>query len=236
MEIYGAGSLEDVRICTELGVTGILTNPQGFEQYYQGKMTLSEITDALLAASDDGRNIPVYIQVHGRDAEEIAYRVEELHEKSDRVRGKIIADEKGFRAIKKLREKDILCVATCLFSVSQAAVAAMVGAQAICPFVTRATAMGMDMYKIIRAIKDCYAETPDAPRILAASLKSTSDVNDAYIAGTDAVALRYPLLKEMMSHVLTTKAEALFSQNWQNVKGEDVSYMKERIKLSGLAE
>ena len=61
-------------------------------------------------------------------------------------------------------------------------------------------------------------------------------LNEAYMAGTDAVALRYPLLKEMMSHVLTTKAEALFSQNWANVKGEDVSYMKERIKLSGLAE
>ncbi|MBO5051263.1 MAG: hypothetical protein J6D31_03620 [Clostridia bacterium] len=236
MEIYGAGSLEDVRICTELGVTGILTNPQGFEQYYQGKMTLPEITAALLKASDDGRNIPVYIQVHGRDAEEIAYRVEELHEQSPRVRGKIIADEKGFRAIKKLREKGILCVATCLFSVSQAAVAAMVGAQAICPFITRATEIGMDMGGIIRSIKNCYADMPDAPKILAASLKSTADVNEAFVSGADAVALRYPLLQGMMQHVLTTKAEALFAKNWENVKGEDVSYMKERIKLSGLAE
>lgn len=236
MEIYGAGSLEDVRICTQLGVTGILTNPQGFDQYYQGKMTLEEITAALLEASDDGRNIPVFIQVHGKDEHEIIRRVEELRKQSDRVCGKIIADEKGFRAIKALQSEGIDCIATCLFSVSQAAVAAMVGAHAICPFVSRATAIGMDMFKIISDIKRCYSEMPKAPRIFAASLKSTADIDGAYAAGTDAVALRYPLLQEMMKHVLTTKAEALFAQNWEHVKGEDVSYMKERIKLSGLAE
>ena len=237
MEIYGAGSLEDVRICTELGVTGILTNPQGFEQYYQGKMTLREITEALLKASDDGRDIPVFIQVHGRDAEEIARRVEELHELNPRrVCGKIIADEKGFRAIKKLHDEGIRCVATCLFSLSQAAVAAMVGAYAICPFVSRATAIEMDMFGIIRSIKECYRDTPNAPRILAASIKSTADVNGAYAAGTDAVALRYPMLQQMMGHVLTTRAEALFAKNWANVKGEDMSYMKDKIKLEGIAE
>ena len=245
MEIYGAGSLEDVRICTELGVTGILTNPQGFEQYYKGEMTLVEICDALLKASDDGRDIPLYMQVHGRDSEEIIDRVKELYAMNPkRVRGKIIANDKGLRAVKKLREDGILSVATCLFSVSQAACAAMVGAESICPFVTRATAAGMDMYGIIASIKRGYKALDEkygegrAPRILAASLKSTADVNDAFTAGTDAVALRYPLLKEMMNHILTTKAENLFLENWENVKGEKerVQYRHELNKISGIAE
>ena len=116
--IYGAGSLEDVRICTELGAAGILTNPQGFEQYYKGEMTLEEITRALLEASDDGRDIPVYIQVHGKDAETIIERARELRKISPRVCAKIIADEKGFRAIRVLQQEGINCIATCLFSVS----------------------------------------------------------------------------------------------------------------------
>jgi len=236
MEIYGAGSIEDIKMCTKLGVTGILTNPQGFEQYYGGKLTLSEITKAILEASDDGRNIPVFIQVHGPSADVIVRRTADLCEMSDRVCGKIIADEKGFMAIKELSGMGIRCIATCLFSISQAAVAAMVGAYGICPFVSRAREAGMDMFKIIQDIKNCYKEMESPPKIFAVSMKGVADVDGAYAAGTDAVALRYPLLKEMMFHILSERAEALFAKNWANVKGEDVEYLQDVIKLKGIPE
>ena len=35
MKIYGAGSLEEIKKSTALGAVGILTNPQGFEQYFE---------------------------------------------------------------------------------------------------------------------------------------------------------------------------------------------------------
>jgi len=236
MKIYGAGSLEDVRICTELGAAGILTNPQGFEQYYKGEMTLEEITRALLEASDDGRDIPVYIQVHGKDAEAIIERARELRKISPRVCAKIIADEKGFRAIRVLQQEGINCIATCLFSVSQAAIAAMVGAYGICPFVSRAKEIGMDMGAIISTIKACYAEMENPPEIFAVSLKSVSDIDEAFAAGADSIALRYPLMQKMMTHVLTEKAELLFGKNWKNVKGEDVSYLEGMMNVTGVAE
>ena len=59
MKIYGAGSLADIRACLELGVEGILTNPQGFEQYYGGSMTLQEITQAICDLTD----LPVSLRV-----------------------------------------------------------------------------------------------------------------------------------------------------------------------------
>ena len=236
MKIYGAGSLEDVRICTELGVAGILTNPQGFEQYYKGQMTLDEITRALLEASDDGRDIPVFIQIHGKDAEAIVARARELRKISPRVCAKIIGDEKGFRAIRILQQEGIDCIATCVFSVSQAAIAAMVGAYGICPFVSRAKEIGMDMAGIIRTIKASYSKMEKAPEIFAVSLKGLSDIDEAFGAGTDSIALRYPLMQKMMTHVLTEKAEKLFGQNWLNVKGEDVSYLTGMMNETGIAE
>ena len=130
MKIYGAGSLEDIRKCTELGVAGILTNPQGFDVYYKGEMTLVEITKAIL----DNSTGPVFIQVHGPDRDAIVARARELHKMSDRVNAKIIADQKGFEAIRILQQEGLDCIATCLFSISQAAIAAMVGAYGICPF------------------------------------------------------------------------------------------------------
>ncbi|HWR22715.1 MAG TPA: transaldolase family protein [Feifaniaceae bacterium] len=232
MKIYGAGSIEDIKKCTELGVAGILTNPQGFEQYYKGELTLTEITKAILDVSDT----PVFIQVHGPNADAIVDRAVELRKLSDRVCAKIIADEKGFEAIACLQKKGIDCIATCLFSVSQAAVAAMVGAYGICPFVSRAREEGIDMFGIISGIKKCYREMEHAPEIFAVSMKGIADVDGAFLAGTDAVALRYPLLQKMMGHVLTHRAEALFAKNWANVKGEDVEYMRDKIKLEGIAE
>lgn len=233
MKIYGAGSLEDIKICTELGCEGILTNPQGFDVYYKGEMTLTEITQAILDASG---NLPVFIQIHGKDADAIVERAHELRKLSDRVNMKIIGDEKGFTAIRRLQQEGINCIATCVFSVSQAAIAAMVGAYGICPFMSRAKEIGIDPCQVISRIKSCYREMENPPIIFAVSLKGVGDIDDAFAAGTDAIALRYPLLKQMMGHVLTSKAEALFAKNWANVKGEDVSYMADKMKMEGIAE
>jgi transaldolase len=232
MQIYGAGSLEDIKKCTELGVAGILTNPQGFDVYYKGQMTLPEIAKAIL----DNSSGPVFIQVHGPDRDAIVARAREMRAISERVNAKIIADQKGFEAIRILQQEGIDCIATCLFSVSQAAIAAMVGAYGICPFHSRAKDAGIDMCAVMKDIKQSFLSLPRPPRIFAVSLKSVSDINEVLAAGVDAIALRYPLLQEMMGHVLTDKAEALFAKNWANVKGEDVSYMAERIKLQGVAE
>ena len=129
MKIYGAGSLEDVKKSVELGVEGILTNPQGFEQYYQGKMTLEEITVALC---DIAKDLPVFIQVHGATSEDIVKRAHEIHAISPKQVGiKIVSNEKGFWAIKKLQDEGINCIATTLFTLSQASIAATVGAWGI---------------------------------------------------------------------------------------------------------
>jgi predicted TIM-barrel fold metal-dependent hydrolase len=70
MKIYGAGSLEDIKKCVKLGVVGILTNPQGFDQYFKGKKTLKEITKEICNITD----LPVFIQIHGSCTDEIIER------------------------------------------------------------------------------------------------------------------------------------------------------------------
>ena len=232
MKIYGAGSLEDIEKSTAIGAAGILTNPQGFEQYFEGKLTLGEIVEAVTEATD----LPVFIQVHGRDVEELVTRARELHAISSRVGFKIIADEKGFLAIRELARSNIHCIATALFSLSQASVAAAVGAYGICPFVSRGQAIGLDMWGIISAIRTGYDSLEDPPEIIAVSMKSVADVELALSAGADAVGMRYPLIQQMMQHPLTTKAELLFAKNWARVKGEDVSYLRGAMVAEGNAE
>ena len=232
MKIYGAGSLDDVRRCTAMGATGILTNPQGFDQYYEGRMTLKEITEALLEASD----LPVFIQVHGESADAIVERAQKLHALADRVGFKIIADPKGFEAIERLQSEGIQCIATCLFTLPQAAVAAAVGAFGICPFVGRAREAGIDASELLGAIRAAYDRLQQSPEIIAVSLKTVADVDAALRAGADAVGMRWPLFERMMCHPLSEKAELLFAKNWARVKGEDVGYLRRGLDMEGLAE
>jgi len=232
MKIYGAGTLEEIKKCTQLGVVGILTNPQGYEQYFQGKMTLREITEAIVKVTD----LPVFMQIHGRSTEELLEEARSLHAISTQVGFKIIADEKGFWAIRELQQEGIKCIATTVFGISQAAVAACVGAFGICPFIARARDIDMDPLKILKTIKEGYSQLEKAPQIIAVSLRSIGDVDLALSAGVDAVGMRYPLIKEMMEHPLSSKAEELFAKNWASVKGEDISYLEHALKLEGEAE
>ena len=235
MRIYGAGSLDDIKACSDLGVTGILTNPQGFDQYYRGEMTLEEITVAIAETTD----LPAFIQIHGPTTEVLVERARKLNAIApDRIGFKVIADPKGFRAIRVLQLEGIDCIATALFSVAQASIASTVGAFGICPFVSRARSIGLDPHVIISDIRAGYdrliAVGIDAPEIIAVSLHGVEDVELSIRAGADAVAMRYPLIEEMMKHSLSDKAEALFAKNWANVRDEDVSYL--RTDVSGDAE
>jgi transaldolase len=232
MKIYGAGSLDDIKRCARLGAVGILTNPQGFEVYFEGKKTLTEITRSILDVTD----LPVFIQIHGKSPEAIVRRAEELHALSPQVGFKIISDEKGFAAISRLAKQNVKCIATTLFTLSQAALAASTGAFGICPFVSRGQAIGMDMFRILSTIRKAYDRLERAPQIIAVSMKSVADVELALAAGVDAVGMRYPLIRQMMEHPLTTKAELLFGKNWMKVKGEDVSYLRGAGDAEGIAE
>jgi transaldolase len=232
MKIYGAGSLEDIKRCSQLGAAGILTNPQGFEQYFEGKMTLGDITRAIVKSTD----LPVFIQIHGDSSGALVDKAQSLHEISPKVGFKIIADEKGFQAIAELQKQGIDCIATTLFSVSQAAVAAGVGAFGICPFVSRGLYIGLNMLQVLSHIREGYDRLDNPPQIIAVSLKNLSDVELALSAGVDAVGMRYPLLKQMMEHPLSQKAELLFAKNWARVRGEDISYLDHALELEGSAE
>ncbi|OHD53513.1 MAG: hypothetical protein A2096_09830 [Spirochaetes bacterium GWF1_41_5] len=235
MKLYGAGSISDVRKCAALGVKGILTNPQGFDQFFNGIKTLEEITEELIEATKT-ENLPVFIQIHGADTETIIRRARQIHSLSRRVGFKIISDTKGFKAIKILQTEEINCIATCLFTVAQAAIAANIKAFGICPFISRVRAAGLDPAHLVHTIKNGYKELENPPEIIAVSMKTVADIELAIEAGADAVGMRYPLLEAMMEHKSSREAELLFAKNWINVKGEDISYIGEGIKLKGEAE
>jgi|SRR5690554_14173 len=221
MILYGGtGTLENIKKCNDLGVEGVLTNPQGFEQYFPNQ-TLENITKEILGVT----SVPIFIQIHGNTTEELIKKAEKLHNISSRVGFKIIANKKGFYAIKELQAKGIKCIATALFDISQASIAANIKAYGICPYVSRARMNGLNAFKILTDIKRGYMQLANPPQIIASSFKDLSDVELALSAGVDAVGMRYETIEVMMNHYLSNEAEILFGKNWKAIKDENVSYL-----------
>lgn len=222
MKLYaGATTLDDLRLCIDLGATAIITNPEGMCRFSANGETLVQITKTLCRVAD----VPVWIQVHGPNAEAIAAKALTVAAVSPQVGVKIVSSREGLRAIRHLRRQGVRALATAVFSVGQAIAAAAAGAAGVCPFITRGLQGGQDAFQVLSDILRAFEAGDLSAEVVAASISEPWQVERAAICGAHAVALRLPVLLGLMDHRLTVEAEAMFGSYWARIPGEDVSYL-----------
>ncbi len=223
MRFYvGMNTGEKMRAGAALGAPAVLTNSNGNVRVFGTGTTLDEATKILLEES----GIRVFQSIHGRDVEEIVATARRIHAiDPQKVGVKILSDTKGFTAMRVLSAEGIDCIATGLFTLTQACVAAQVGAYAISPFVARGMEAGLDMYKMIRLTRECYDRMKNPPEILAASIRTIDHVYNSFAAGADAVATSYEMIEQMCNHPFSRQTELSFGEAFAQIKGEDVSYL-----------
>jgi len=116
---------------------------------------------------------------------------------------------------------------TLVFSAAQAIVAANCGAWCVSPFLCRwkdwkwnnqhesqgKRDAGREFLKsIVNAVRGTHCQ------VLAASLRSVEDVEDAIEAGCDIATVSLPLLRQMMQHRKTDEGLAKFMADWAAAK------------------
>ena len=224
MRIYtGLYDPETLRTVAELGGQGILTNANTIYKFFGSEKTLDEITQWML---DNSFGMPVFPSIHGKDTRSIVEVGRRLHALDpQRVGVKILSNTQGFSAMRVLSAEGVRCVATGMFTYTQALIAAYSGAYAISPFVGRGSAAGLDMYEMIRLTKEKYKELENPPEILAASIHNLDEINRSFAAGADAVAASFDLLMQMVNCDLSRMTELSFGEAFAKIKGEDVSYL-----------
>ena len=152
----------------------------------------------------DMRVKDISIEVRGETAQELAANGILYGRKYGEVATiKLPCTVEGIKACKKLSILGHKTNMTLVFSVSQAILCAKAGATYVSPFVGRLDQIGENGIDLIRDISRVYCVSGVKTQILAASIRSPKQAEDAYLAGADICTLPVKVFDQMFRHHLT---------------------------------
>lgn len=164
------------------------------------------------------------VEEHCWRNEAVPEMIEDAHKIRQEIKGntmiKIPACPQGFKAIRLLKEEDILCSCTAIYDFNQAMLAAEAGAYCVAVYVSRVDNSGGDGIEVVRKIKEAFVMEGIACKVSAASLKQVNYLEKAALAGADNVTVTLDLLEKMAIHPLTQKTLDTFKADWESLFGE----------------
>ncbi len=104
---------------------------------------------------------------------------------------------------------------TLCFSVSQALLAAKAGATFISPFVGRLDDIGENGLQLIKDIRTVYDNFNFKTKILAASIRTVTHIQEVLKIGADVVTIPPKIFHELYKHELTVKGLETFLSDWK---------------------
>lgn len=125
----------------------------------------------------------------------------------------------GLQVCAELKERGQSTNVTLVFSVAQAILAAKAGATYVSPFVGRTEDNSYDGVKLVRDIAAAYREHMVSTQILAASIRSVSQVEQLFLAGADIVTMPPEVFDKMYDHILTREGLAKFQKDAEKTGG-----------------
>lgn len=203
-------NVEDIKAANDLGVIcGVTTNPSLIAK--EGR-DFAEVI-AQIASIVDG---PISGEVKATtvDAEGMIKEGREIAKIHPNMVVKIPMTEEGLKAVKQLSSEGIKTNVTLIFSANQALLAARAGATYVSPFLGRLddiSQTGMELIEKIVTIFDNYGLDTE---IIAASVRNPIHVTDCALAGAHIATIPYAVIKQMISHPLTTQGIEKFQKDY----------------------
>jgi len=131
---------------------------------------------------------------------------------------KIPISEDGLAAAYELEKQGVKTNITLVFSLSQALLAAKVGASFVSPFIGRLEDNGEDGLNLIEEIVSVFNRYQVKSQIIAASVRNVYHVKKAALLGCHIATIPYKVLTQMYHHFLTDKGLEVFLADWQKIK------------------
>jgi transaldolase len=184
------------RLATEI-IDGVTTNPTLIKKS-------NEDPDVVYKELYDMRVKDISIEVRGETAQELCANGILYGRKFGEVATiKLPCTVEGIKACKKLSILGHKTNMTLVFSVSQAILCAQAGATYVSPFVGRLDQIGENGIDLIRNISRVYCVEGVKTQILAASIRSPKQAEDAFLAGAHICTLPVKVFDLMFRHHLT---------------------------------
>jgi transaldolase len=189
-------------------VDGVTTNPSLIAK--EGKKYLDTVRE--IARLVPG---PVSGEVLATDFEAMMKEGRALAALADNVVVKVPLTPAGLRAVRALREEDIITNVTLCFSPAQALLAAKAGAGFISPFVGRLDDIAENGMALVAQIREIYDNYDFDTQVLVASVRHPLHVVEAARLGADAATIPFKILEQLYQHPLTDNGLARFLADWK---------------------
>jgi transaldolase len=204
MAIYlDSAKLDEARQAKDLGwVHGVTTNPSLMAK---GGVEPEVVLKGLAKLEFH----QVYYQLVSQDLEDMMIEARKVGEiVKDGLIFKIAPTENGFRFVAK-HGNEFPCCITAIFDPAQALVACEAGARYIAVYVNRATKQLSDGLGLVEDLAKVLAGSQT--EILAASLKSTKEAVDAFMAGAQHITVPFDLLARLSIYPLSEQTVKQFN-------------------------
>lgn len=189
-------------------VDGVTTNPSLImKQGDDMATTIQGICDI--------QNGPVSAEVTATDHTGMVEEGQYLASLAKNVVVKVPLTVDGLIACKTLRHLKIEVNVTLCFSVTQALLAAKVGATYISPFVGRLDDISEDGMSLVSDIVKMYCVHGFDTKVLVASIRSVEHVAKAALLGAHVVTIPPNVVYDLYEHPLTDKGLEAFLKDWK---------------------
>lgn len=214
MNIWIAGTIEEVKEAAKTGlVSAVVTNPTVIASWTKTGRSLEELSKEVIEYTQ----LPLYIQLRSETKAELLRETAYLKKISDAIVPKIPSTLAGLSAAKVLEDNGTETLITTVVSINQAYACAAAGATTICPYLNRLQEADEDALGFIKNTAEMYKRASAKTKIMPASVRTTTDVQEALIAGSDGVIIFYPLFVEMFNHQVTASSLKSFNEDWKTI-------------------
>lgn len=209
-------NIDEIKEINSFGIIeGVTTNPTLIAK--EGRV-FEEVIDEITSIVDG----PVSAEVVSVDAEGMIREARVLSKIKENVIIKIPMTEEGLKATSVLSKEGIKTNVTLIFSSSQAILAARAGASYVSPFLGRLDDIGVSSKNVIEEISKIFKIYNIDTKIIAASIRNTTHIVDAMLAGADIATVPTKVIRQMIKHPLTDSGLSKFLEDFKDVKTKEI--------------
>lgn len=219
MKLYAdTANLNEITELYSLGaINGVTTNPSIIAKEPKGAFLklINPIAEFCL-----DKSLSLSVEVFNTAYEEIISEAtklaDDLKSFKNILKIKVPVTYDGLKAIKTLAERGIKINATACYTEQQLILASNAGAKYVSLFYCRLLQSGGDCEKVLQRTREFIDLRSLDTEIIAGSIRTQTDVSNAWNYGAHIVTTSLPVIKEMIYHPKTDEAVEQFTRDFSS--------------------
>jgi transaldolase len=191
----------------------VVLDPAGLAQWCAGAASMSSV----IARVCESLESPLMVPVRGRTREELLQESERLIALSPRVRVALPGTVEGLVAAERLTSREVPVLITPCGTLGGVAAAAAAFVNWVAPDLSRASAVGIDVARLVRNSADLLTRVTSETKLVPTGINSADEANAALAAGAHGVIVAHAIWKQLTEDRVCTQAMIESEHDWERI-------------------